>query len=627
MSRHVWLLLATTALGLGGTLALTSAAAAEELLVVDQLGYPAGWKATALLVADAPPAAGQPLQPVKVVRDETGAAGSEAGGSAGSRTGGAAGSEVGGSADRHKSGEPAGEARVGRAVRDPDSGDWISPIELPRLPAGRYRLVRGALRSPPFFVGGLASDKRGRADSRGLYDSLARGLLRAFYLQRCGVALDDAHTGARHAACHLEDAVLAPSAGTAAVQRPTTGGWHDAGDFGKYVATTAVAIGRFLHAYERDPLRHGFDDLGIPESGNGIPDLLDEMQLGLDWMLTMQRSDGAVYRKVGGAQWPKKVMPEKDAQPRFIYGVTSPETAKAAAAWAMAARLYKKSDPMAAARYLEAARRAWHWLEEQPAAAGQVFDWRTGDDSGSGPYKSNEVDVEASLTYDRDDRLWTVTELALTTGEEKWFALVRELAKDAPVNIYEWKDASLLALSYFLWHPAFTQGRPTERALAKQIARRIRARAAAPLAQAKKSGYRIANARYVWGSNKMTAEEGVLLCTAYGLAKKRELREAARDQLHYLLGRNHFSTSFVSGFGARAVRHPTHIFAQAAQLELPGLFVGGPNDAEPSKIAPQHRGPLSWIDDARSYATNEFAIDYNASLYGLLAELARDCAR
>lgn len=94
-----------------------------------------------------------------------------------------------------------------------------------------------------------------------------------------------------------------------------------------------------------------------------------------------------------------------------------------------------------------------------------------------------------------------------------------------------------------------------------------------------------------------------------------------------MLGRNHFGTSFVSSVGERAVRHVTHIFAEAANLELPGLFVGGPNDAEQSNIAPRGLGPRSWIDDRRSYATNEYAIDYNASLIGLLAALRTECPR
>jgi endoglucanase len=503
---------------------------------------------------------------------------------------------------------------IGPRRKDPGTGDWLAIIDLTavRRP-GRYQIQIGDLRSTSFMVAAKGSH---------VYSELERLLLRSFYLQRCGVQLHDqapgATSGIHHAACHRSDGQLADSSDAAAQSWDTTGGWHDAGDYGKYVATTAVSIGRILHAFERDPARFSLDDLGIPESGNGIPDVLDEMKIGLDWMLKMQRADGAVYRKVGGKQWPKKLVPELDEQSRYVYGVTSPETAKAAAAWALAARLIGKAYPREAALYLSAARRAWSWLEQQPA---QVFDWRQGDDSGSGPYRSNEVDIETSLLDDSDDRLWAATELAITTREPAWFPIVTRLAATAPIHIYEWKDASLLALSYFLWHPALKR----YSALARRIGQRIVTRAEVALAQSQRSGYRIANPRFVWGSNKMTVEEGVLMCMAYSLTQREPLLASARDQLHYVLGRNHFATSFVSGVGDHAVRNVTHIFAEAANLQLPGLFVGGPNEAEQANIAPRHRGALSWIDDRRSYATNEYAIDYNASLIGLLAMLEGNC--
>lgn len=504
-------------------------------------------------------------------------------------------------------GKVVARATLGRPRADPGTGDTVISVRLPPLRVrGPYQVRVGAARSPVFSLG-----------PEGLVD-LERLLLRSFYLQRCGHELDDRLTGAHHAACHLEDARLSGDDQAAALA--ATGGWHDAGDYGKYVATTAVAIGRVLHAYERDPEHYAFDNLDIPESGNGIPDVLDEMTVGLDWMLAMQRADGAVHRKVGGRQWPKKLIPERDVQPRLAYGISSPETAKAAAAWALGARVLRGSHPDRAQRYLAAARRAWAWLEANPE---QVFDWREGDDSGSGPYRSNEVDREESLLHDRDDRLWAVTELAITTREPALLARASQGAARAPVNLYEWKDASLLALGYYLWHPALTD----QRALARGIAARLSKRAQAPLANARASGYRIANQRFVWGSNKMTVEEGVLMCLAYRQTKRPALLAAARDQLHYVLGRNHFGTSFVSGVGERSVRQVTHIFAEAANLELPGLFVGGPNDAEQSNIAPRGLGPRSWTDDRRSYATNEYAIDYNASLIGLLAALRTECPK
>jgi endoglucanase len=502
------------------------------------------------------------------------------------------------------------EISAGTAQQDSDSGDWLRMLDLgAQLGPGSYVIRAQGEELTQFEV------------NDGVYRSLQRALLRAFYLQRCGPALDDYETGLAHAACHSDDATLAHDDEINPKGHPmaTTGGWHDAGDYGKYVATTAVAIGRILAAYERSPAQFASDATGIPESHNQVPDLLDEMRVGLDWMLSMQRADGAVYRKVGGTQWPKQLAPDDDRQARLVYGVSSPETAKAAAAWAQAARIYLHIDPAQSALYLAAAYRSWRWLVtlKQP----QRIDIQAGDDSGSGPYRSNDIDSEASLQYDWDDRLWAATELYLSTGKDEFLQVLRDLLPHAPLNLYEWKDPSALAMSYLLWHP----GLHDQTALANAVRPLFLQRAKALNVRMKLSGWRIANQNFVWGSNKMTVEEGIMLCRAYEIGGNPDYLAAARDQLHYVLGRNHFGKSFVSGIGSDAVREPSHLWFQARRQPIPGLFVGGPNKNEQSQIAPRDLGLLSWADDTRSYATNEFAIDYNASLLGLLAELDTDC--
>lgn len=502
------------------------------------------------------------------------------------------------------------EISAGAAQRDADSGDWIRILDLgPDLGPGRYVMRAQGQELARFEVGD------------GVYRPLQRALLRALYLQRCGRALDDRETGLAHAACHLDDAMLAHDDDVHTKGHPmaATGGWHDAGDYGKYVATTAVVIGRILAAYERAPARFSSDTTGIPESRNNVPDVLDEMRVGLDWMLSMQRADGAVYRKVGGTKWPKQLAPDDDRQARLVYGVSSPETAKAAAAWAQAARIYRRIAPAQSARYLAAAYRSWRWLGTVNQA--QRIDVQEGDDSGSGPYRASDIDSEASLQYDWDDRLWAATELYLSTGKDEFLQVLRDWLPKAPLNLYEWKDPSALAMSYLLWHP----GLKDQTALANAVRPRFLQRAKALNARMKSSGWRIANQNFVWGSNKMTVEEGIMLCQAYEIGGNPEYLAAARDQLHYVLGRNHFGKSFVSGVGSDAVREPSHLWFQVRRQPIPGLFVGGPNKHEQSQIAPRDMGQLSWADDTRSYATNEFAIDYNASLLGLLAELDTDC--
>ena len=95
----------------------------------------------------------------------------------------------------------------------------------------------------------------------------------------------------------------------------------------------------------------------------------------------------------------------------------------------------------------------------------------------------------------------------------------------------------------------------------------------------------------------------------------------AQAQLDYLLGANPHGQTFVSGVGERPVRHVSHIFARAIGQDIPGLFVGGANEAAQAGKAPKNLGLLSYIDDAASYATNEYAIDYNAALIGLVVQL------
>ncbi|GAB6140440.1 glycoside hydrolase family 9 protein [Methylosoma difficile] len=494
---------------------------------------------------------------------------------------------------------------VGAEQKDLQTGDRIQTINFSAFNAkGRYWLRVGKLESAPFQI----------ADD--VYQEPLKLLLRSYYLQRCGVKIDDAATGLRHEACHLHDARIKHDdpIHKAGDEVGSVGGWHDAGDYGKYVATTAVVVGRILAVYEAHP--NFFTDmaLDIPESGNKRADVLNEMQVGLDWLLTMQRADGAVYRKLSGEIWSKGLTPDQDQQPRFIYGITTPETAKAAGAWAMAARIYQASQPELAARYIAAAEKAWQYLA---TVKDQQFDFKEGDNKGSGPYMYNKTDNDESLLYDWDDRLWAASELLITTGKDVYKSYVAEVLPKAPLTPFEWKDPSSMAFAHVLFHPAM----PSNEAWRNDAKAKVLERAKATLANVKNSGYRIANARFVWSSNKLTIEEGVILLYAYRLSGDRAYLDAAIEQLDYIFGRNHFKQTFVTGIGTNPVKHPSHLFLSTINGKLPGLLVGGPNELEQSGIGPRNQGPLSYVDDARSYATNEYAIDLNASLIGLISLL------
>lgn len=470
---------------------------------------------------------------------------------------------------------------------------------------GLYYLEGGDLRSSNFSIG------------KKVYKEPTRLLLRSYYLQRCGVELLDHETGLSHEACHLNDGVYARDDGInqKALPRDAAGGWHDAGDYGKYIAPATVTVNRLLSLYLMAPERYPDKSLSIPESGNGISDLLDEIKVELDWMLRMQRSDGAIYRKLSGAKWPGVIPPEADSQPRYVYGVSSPETGKFISSMAIAFRAYKEVDVELANSYLATAKKSWLWLQQQPE---QTIDWEKSDDSGSGGYMASEADTEVQLDIDRDDRLTAALELYLATGESKYRDYVLENEPNEVYSLYEWKDASSLSL----WHLMQFDESVELAAVRADIKAKLLARANRLLQQIQTSAFNVANDRIIWGSNKMTAEEGITLAHAWYLTGDNLYLEGALDQLDYVLGKNPFDMSFVTAVGESSVKNPVHMFGRSIKKTLPGLLVGGPNQLAQDSIAPKNKGLMSYVDHERAYSVNEYAIDYNASLIGLLETLA-----
>jgi endoglucanase len=101
--------------------------------------------------------------------------------------------------------------------------------------------------------------------------------------------------------------------------RDLSGGWWDAGDTNKYVTFSNDAVHQLLTAFEEHPAAFT-DDFGIPESGNGTPDLIDELLVELKWLVKMQPDDleGGALLKVGNIEHGDPV-PEESHFPRYYY--------------------------------------------------------------------------------------------------------------------------------------------------------------------------------------------------------------------------------------------------------------------------------------------------------------------
>jgi endoglucanase len=220
---------------------------------------------------------------------------------------------------------------------DPSSGDTVQTADFSALKTdGRFCLeVAGVGVSWPFAI---APD----AYARTFYLAM-----RSFYGQRCGTAVDlgPEFPGYTHDACHKENAYHATS-GKTGVKAAGNKGWHDAGDYGRYVVNSGLSTGTLLWTYEMFADRVKAVRLNIPESDNTLPDILDEIRWNLDWMLSMQDEDGGVFHKQTSERFCDFVMPEKDGLVSVVIGTggepykSSCATADVAAVMAIAARIY-----------------------------------------------------------------------------------------------------------------------------------------------------------------------------------------------------------------------------------------------------------------------------------------------
>ncbi|MBE3577326.1 MAG: glycoside hydrolase family 9 protein [Limnochordales bacterium] len=355
--------------------------------------------------------------------------------------------------------------------------------------------------------------------------------------------------------------------------------------------------------------------LDIPESGNGIPDLLDEARVGLEWLLKMQRTDGAVYHKVGPDRWPGMILPEQDRARRYVYGATSQDTAKAAAVWAMGARIFRPFDEGFADRLLKAATRAWQFLREHPETVDEA---RPGDDTGSGGYGDSA---------DADDRFWAAAELYVTTGDPDLRRFVTILSRTSAASVREigWTNASTIGIIDLIISRGAGvlaetgTGYDADAEVREELRRRLLEKADELVrkADANPYGLLLGTADFAWGSNRAALARAMLLLVADYLdpAPLPSPRlEIALRQLDWVLGANPLGKSFVTGVGANPVLHPHHRLSEALKRGVPGLLVGGPNSSAEDKVAPAGLGPKSYVDVASAYSVNEPAIDYNAPL-------------
>lgn len=511
------------------------------------------------------------------------------------------------------SGKPVFSGTAGRAQEWDASGETVRIADFSTLAApGRYRLkAPGLAPTAPFTIG------------NDTYRAVNAAALKAFYFNRTALALEPKYAGAwARPAGHPDDRVLvhASAASNARPAGTVIGagkGWYDAGDYNKYLPSSGIATYTLLAAYEHFPQYFDRLDVHIPESGNGVPDVVDEAMWNLEWMLAMQDpADGGVYHKLTNLTFDAMVMPHQAMKaPRYVVAKSTAAALNFAATMAAASRVlapYGKQYPGMSARMLAAAESAWRWAEKNPAVL-----FKNPPDVVTGEYGDARID---------DERAWAAAELYISTGKDSYYTALQP--ETVSITYPAWDDVRGLAWMSLAHH----RDRLTPLADRGLIASRIDSLAARLAQEWRDSAYRVPMAArdFVWGSNAVVLNQAMMLVQGYRLNGKPDYLAAAQSAFDYVLGRNAFGRSFVTGFGLQPPLHPHHRPSQGDKVAapVPGWVVGGPQPFQQDKgECPPYPSALparSWLDHVCSYASNEVAINWNAPLVyvaGALSEL------
>ena len=472
---------------------------------------------------------------------------------------------------------------------DPASGDRVRIENLGPLPAGEY-----ILESP--------EESRALSVRSGAWQGVTDALVKGLYFQRCGCGLSPEHAGPyAHPACHT---ALAADWENRAVLRRVPGGWHDAGDYGKYTGPGAVAAAHLMYTHLLFP-QGCSKELGIPETGNGIPDLLNEAKFELDWLAEMQRPDGAFHHKLTKARFAPFIMPQDDTEPEYLMPVSHCATAAACACTALAARVYREYDGDFSGRMLLSARRAWEWLQAHP----EFTPFQNPEGVHTGGYGDHNVS---------DECFWAACELYAATGEAGYREAAEAMyAAGQRLTQFGWADVGGMGALCCLFVLKDKAGEILYTRLREDFLRQSEE----ALRLSRESGYGTAlgAGQYGWGSILPILSHAMAMIMNTLLTGREDMRDAALLQWHYALGMNAPDKCFVTGFGSRPVLHPHHRPSEADGIgaPVPGLIAGGPNRNFPYPFTRERFGADTpparcYLDETSSADTNEIAVYWNS---------------
>lgn len=470
-----------------------------------------------------------------------------------------------------------------------------------RVPGDYYLTVKGSSEKTAFGIYDYT------------YSDIADAAVRALFYNRCSYPIDPQYGGKWARKSGHPDTKVYIHKSAVSEGRPegfvvsSPGGWYDAGDYNKYIVNSAISTYTMLLAYQMYPEFWNKRCLNIPESGNDIPDVLDETLYNLRWMLTMQDTDGGVYHKCTTLAFEGFIMPEEANEKRYMIQKNTAATLDFAATMAYASRLlskFPKALPGLADSCKNAAIKAWEWSKLHPSIL-----YRQPADVSTGAYGDMNI---------RDEWFWAGVEMSILSGKNFPDSLLNTLKFKTP----SWGSVGTLGLI-----SAITSKDQIGSEQYNSCKKLFFGYTDGLVAISEKAAYPVSLDYFAWGSNSDIANQGLLKMVAYSLQPDPKYLFSATNDMNYLTGVNPTGYCYITGFGKKSSMNIHHRPSAADKIlePVPGFLAGGPNtvvfidcpDAKRSKLP-----ALSYVDEVCSYSTNEIAINWNTPLVFLSGALS-----
>jgi len=453
---------------------------------------------------------------------------------------------------------------------------------------GNYVIVIGSSKSFPFVI------------SRNALDTVAKSQMKYYYFNRSSTALPSQYAGKwARSGGHFNKQVIPFENKTRIISMP--GGWYDAGDYGLYMVTGSMAVCQILMSYEQFPEYWNKTEWNIPESGNGVPDILDEVKWELKWMYAMKDTDNGVWYKATSKDFPGFLMPNKETSDIYCMVKNATSAYDYAATFAFAARVFNKYTtqyPGFADSCLTAAKAAWSWgVANEKTKAICV--------NPKGVYTGEYGDSIAG--NGNDNKVLAGVEMFITTGDSAYLKPILSSAKNGFVtgeaNWYEKRPVATMQLALHGNKDALNE---------------VIKYAEGQVNDQNTNGYNVNIGKYKyefnWGSNRRISNRGMAMMVAYILTKDRKYLDGVSNSMDYILGRNATSYCFISGFGTKQVMKPHHRISGSDEIPepQPGLPIQGPYYGNMGQCSPNIISVFAaknYIDSECSYSSNELSID------------------